>query len=130
MKGAGMNRSRIKRSRVLALVAAIALIGAACGGSDDGGAEGASPGLTVFSGREEEFVGPLFEAFEADTGIKLDVRYGDSAELAATLLEEGEASPADAFLSQDAGSLGAVAEAGLFTSLPDDLIDRIDPRFV
>ncbi|MPZ70490.1 MAG: extracellular solute-binding protein, partial [Actinobacteria bacterium] len=86
--------------------------------------------LTVYSGRDEEFVGALFETFEADTGIELDVRYGDSAELAATILEEGDSSPADVFLSQDAGSLGAVAGAGLFSELPDDLLSRVDPRFV
>jgi iron(III) transport system substrate-binding protein len=57
------------------------------------------------------------------------VRYGDSAELAATILEEGQSSPADVFLSQDAGSLGAVAKEGLFAELDEDILDRVDPRF-
>jgi iron(III) transport system substrate-binding protein len=83
----------------------------------------------VYSGRDEEFVGPLFEQFEEDTGVTLEVRYGDSAELAATLLEEGDASPADVFLSQDAGSLGAVAGEGMFAELEQDVLDGVDPRF-
>ena len=122
---------RLRRTGVfLGLVAALAATAASCGG--DGGATG-SPDedgrLTVYSGREEEFVASLFERFEADTGIQVDVRYGDSAELAATLIEEGDASPADVFFSQDAGSLGAVAEAGLFAEIDPDILNRVEERF-
>lgn len=114
----------------LGLVAALAVTATSCGGS--GGATGSSGeggSLTVYSGREEEFVGSLLKQFEADTGIRLDVRYGDSAELAATLLEEGEASPADVLFSQDAGSLGAVADAGLFAEIDPDIVGRVEERF-
>ncbi len=116
---------------MVALAGAIVLSAGACageGGATTADAEGSS-GLTVYSGRDEEFVGPVFEAFTEDEGIELEVRYGDSAELAATILEEGESSPADVFLSQDAGSLGAVAEAGLFAQLDDEVLDRVDERF-
>lgn len=121
------------RLRLITAILGLALLGAACG--DDapppppgGGSEGDGT-VTVYSGREEEFVGPLFERFETDTGIELDIRYGDSAELAATILEEGDSSPADVFLSQDAGSLGAVAAEGSFTELPSEILDRVDVRF-
>jgi iron(III) transport system substrate-binding protein len=53
--------------------------------------------LTIYSGRSEEFIAPFLEQFTAETGIEFDVRYGDSAALAAQLLEEGENSPADLF---------------------------------
>jgi iron(III) transport system substrate-binding protein len=122
---------RIRRIGVfLALGAALALVAASCG--DDGGASGSPEeggSLTVYSGREEEFVAPLFEQFEADTGVQVDVRYGDLAELAATITEEGDASPADVFFSQDAGSLGAVAEAGLFSEIEAGVLDRVEERF-
>ena len=85
--------------------------------------------ITVYSGRDEEFVGTLFDDFTEATGVEVDVRYGDSAELAATILEEGDASPADVFFAQDAGSLGAVAEGGLFAELPAEIVDRVDTRF-
>ncbi|MEX2422207.1 MAG: iron ABC transporter substrate-binding protein, partial [Actinomycetota bacterium] len=106
--------------------------GCGSGANEGGGGEtGDAPAgtLTIYSGREEEFVAPLFEAFEADTGVELDVRYGDSAELAATILEEGDGSPADVFFSQDAGSLGAVAEAGLFAPIDAEVLDRVETRF-
>jgi iron(III) transport system substrate-binding protein len=122
---------RINRIRVLlGLGAVLALVAASCG--DDGGAAGSPDGsgsLTVYSGREEEFVASLFERFEADTGTQVDVRYGDSAELAATLVEEGGASPADVFFSQDAGSLGAVAEAELFAEIDPETLEGVEERF-
>jgi len=85
--------------------------------------------LTVYSGRSESLVGPLLERFEQATGATLEVRYGESAELAGLMLEEGDRSPADVFFSQDAGALGAVAEAGLLTALPQPTLDRVPAAF-
>jgi iron(III) transport system substrate-binding protein len=72
-------------------------------------------------------VGPIVEQFEADTGIDVEVRWGNTAELAATLLEEGPNSPADVLFAQDPGGLGAVA--GMLAPLPEDVLTQVDPRF-
>ena len=97
---------------------------------------GASPetpsgSLTVYSGRSEELVAPLLEQFEADTGLTVEARYGDTAELAALILEESEADriQADVFFAQDAGALGAIAEADLFAPLDAAVLERVDARF-
>lgn len=82
--------------------------------------------LTVYSGRSEDLVGTVIADFEAATGIDVEVRYGDTAELAALLLEEGDASPADVYWAQDAGALGAVSQQGLFAELPQDVLDRVE----
>lgn len=85
--------------------------------------------LTVYSGRNENLVGPLIEQFREESGIDVQVRYGDTAEMAATILEEGDNSPADVFFGQDAGALGALAEAGRFVALPESLLEQVEPRF-
>jgi iron(III) transport system substrate-binding protein len=89
----------------------------------------AGTSLTVYSGRQEVLVGPLLEIFAKASGVNLRIRYGDSAELAAALLEEGQNSPADVFFSQDAGALGALAQRDLLATLPDELLNRVSPRF-
>jgi iron(III) transport system substrate-binding protein len=96
---------------------------------DEVAADDADGPLTVYSGRSEELVSEVFDRFTAETGIEVDVRYGDTAELAATIINEGDASPADVYWGQDAGALGALQAEGRFATLPDDLVDLVDPAF-
>lgn len=105
-------RFRTPAAAVLAVLLALPLV-AACNRGEE-----AMPSLTVYSGRSEQLVGPLFRQFTEQTGIKVEARYGDTAELAAQILEEGAGSPAQVFFAQDAGALGAVEAAGLFAPLP------------
>jgi iron(III) transport system substrate-binding protein len=93
------------------------------------GGEPSTGALVIYSGRSENLVAPIIEQFANATGIEVEVRYGSTSEMAATLLEEGQNSPADIFWAQDPGGLGAVADAGLFTPLPEDLLSRVDARF-
>jgi iron(III) transport system substrate-binding protein len=90
----------------------------------------ADPGaLVVYSGRSEALVGPIIAQFAAATGVDVEVRYGSTAEIAATILEEGPSSPADVFFAQDPGGLGAVAAAELLAPLPDELLTQVPERF-
>lgn len=75
--------------------------------------------LTIYSGRGEALIGPVIKKFEEDTGIKANVRYAGTAELATLLQEEGDQSPADVFWAQDGGALGALAPA--FADLPPEV---------
>ena len=86
--------------------------------------------LTVYSGRSESLIGPILEQFSTETGIQIEVLYGDTAGVANQILEEGENSPADVYIAQDAGALGALANAGLLSTLPSDIIERVDAPFV
>ena len=121
--------------RLLAAAAAAALLATGCGGQDpasapdDDASAGSDAPLVVYSGRNEELVQPLIDAFTEESGIEVEVRYDGSAALASTLLEEGDATPAEVFFSQDAGALGALENAGLFEPIDDEQYARVDPRY-
>ncbi len=83
--------------------------------------------LTVYSGRGEALVGPVIAQFEKDSGIKVNVRYAGTAELATLLTEEGAQSPADVFWAQDGGALGAITP--LFADLPAEVNDGVSAEF-
>jgi len=85
--------------------------------------------LTVYSGRGQELVAPILEQFTKTTGIQVQARYGETAELAATIMEEGSNSPADVYFAQDAGALGALAYTGRLRRLPEATLRRVEPRF-
>jgi iron(III) transport system substrate-binding protein len=90
----------------------------------------ADPGsLVIYSGRSESLVAPIIQQFADATGIQVEVRYGSTGEITAALLEEGANSPADIFYAQDPGGLGAVEDAGLLQTLPEDILGRVAPGF-
>lgn len=85
--------------------------------------------LTIYSGRGESLIGPLIEQAEKDLGFDIEVRYGDTSELAISILEEGRNSPADLFFGQDAGALGALAREGRTVAIPSRILSKVDERF-
>jgi iron(III) transport system substrate-binding protein len=130
--------------RLLVLLAAFVVIAAACGDDNDGqagsGDDAASDDqaaaddectdtITVYSGRDEELIGPILDSFTAATGIEVEARYGDSAELALLIQTEGDSSPADVFISQSPGALGFLAGLETLDELPDEVLDRVAEGF-
>lgn len=91
--------------------------------------EAAPKTLTVYSGREKDIMSPLIEKAKKDLGINIEVRYGDSTELAIALIEEGKNSRADIFYAQDAGSLGAIAKENRTLAIPTQLLNKVDRQF-
>ena len=140
-----MNRVEAKHGRAVQpawvlLVLIITLFAAGCqaattpsasdAATDVEEATEAAAKLVVYSGRNENLVGPLLDLYGEQSGVDVEVRYGSTAEMAATILEEGRNSPADLFYGQDAGALGALARTGRCVELPSEITDLVDARFV
>ena len=110
-----------RKTAIVALALLLAVVPAGCGDARDA--------LTIYSGRTQNLIGPLLERFNKETGIAIDVKYGDSAELALLLAEEGDRSPADVFLSQSPGATGFLTGKGVMGQLEASVLDKVDPRF-
>ena len=85
--------------------------------------------LTVYSGRTQTLVHPLLETFAEQTGVRIQVKYAGSASTAATLLEEGDNTPADVVFLQDPGSIGSLAAEGMLDKIPQETLNKVDARF-
>ncbi len=120
-------KTELSKSQIVKMLIAATLVVAAisaslaCGGGDNT--------LTVYSGRSQNLVHPLLEEFIEQSGINVRVKYAGSSSIAATVLEEGENTPADVVFMQDPGTLGALADAGRLEELPEELLAKVDPNF-
>ena len=104
----------------LTLVTALAATG--CSG-DDG------PSIVVYNAQHEQLLQEIAPAFTDKTGIKVELRNGDDAELSAQLVQEGDASPADVFLTENSPAMSAVERAGLFAPLDAAATDPIPAQY-
>jgi iron(III) transport system substrate-binding protein len=104
----------------LSLVAAFAVAG--CSG-DDG------PSIVVYNAQHEQLLEEIAPKFTEKTGIEVELRNGSDPELAAQLIEEGDASPADVFLTENSPAMSAVERAGLFAPLDDATVEPIPAQY-
>ena len=122
-----------RRLALLLAVAALSLLAAGCGFETDGGGEGAdepeTEGITLYSGRIAAAIGGAVDQYEAASDTDVQVRFGETGDLAATLVEEGSNSPADVFFAQEPGGIGAVEDAGLLAELPKDILNSVPPSY-
>jgi len=120
------NTSRLLTLAATVIVSTLTL--AACATGNDNAASDSST-LTIYAGRDEALIEPLIEDFRTETGIQTDVRYGKTPDMSALLIEEGDKTPAQVFISQDAGALGALSADGLLATLPKSITEQVPAEF-
>lgn len=89
-----------------------------------------APALTLYSGQHEDFAQALADGFTAATGIAVTLRAGDDAELANQIIEEGDGSPADLFISEEPGPVAMLDAKGLTSPVDAAALGAVDQRLV
>jgi iron(III) transport system substrate-binding protein len=115
--------NNLGRATVTALTVAGVLSGC---GSD---AAGDTETLTVYSAQHESLVRTMLEDFTAETGIELEFRDANDAELANQIVQEGEASPADVFLTENSPSIDILDDEGLLAPLDQATLDQVGEQY-
>ena len=111
--------ARISAAVVSALAAAAALSGC----SSDGDA------LVVYSAQHESLVRTMLEDFTDQTGIELEFRDANDTELANQIVQEGKASPADVFLTENSPAIDVVDREGLLAPLDQKTLDQVGEAY-
>ncbi|GAA5018867.1 iron ABC transporter substrate-binding protein [Terrabacter aeriphilus] len=117
----------------IALLTAASLGLAACGSdSGSGSGSGSTAGggeLTVYNAQHESLTQEWVDAFTTSTGIKVTVRNGSDTELSNQIMQEGAASPADVFLTENSPAMTQVENAGLFADVDQATLAQVPAQF-
>jgi iron(III) transport system substrate-binding protein len=85
--------------------------------------------LTVYNAQHESLVSTMLEGFTKKTGIKIEFREADDSELANQIVQEGKASPADVFLTENSPSIDVVDQAGLLAPVRQATLDQVGQQY-
>src|SRR5215207_155136 len=85
--------------------------------------------LTVYSAQHESLVREMLADFTDETGIELEFRDANDSELANQIVQEGDASPADVFLTENSPSIDVVDKAGLLAPLDAATLDQVGEAY-
>ena len=105
------------------------LVPSLCAGMAVTGCGGGGDTLTVYSAQHESLVRTMLQDFTEETGIELEFRDANDSELANQIVQEGDASPADVFLTENSPSIDVVDEAGLLAPLDDATLEQVGEQY-
>lgn len=89
--------------------------------------QGAS--ITVYNAQHEELTQAWADAFQAESGVTVTLRNGDDSELGNQLVQEGAASPADVFLTENSPAMSLVEKAGLFADVDPATLGQVPAAY-
>jgi iron(III) transport system substrate-binding protein len=106
------------------LTLALGLLGAAAGSMAQN-----ADGVVVYNAQHASLTQSWASGFTAATGIKVTIRNGSDMELGNQIVQEGSASPADVFLTENSPAMALVDSAGLFAPLEADTLAQVGPNY-
>ena len=86
--------------------------------------------LTIYTSRQPQLIEPIVEKFSLETGIKVNFLSGNAQELMERIDVEGDSSPADIFMTVDAGVLWQAAERDIFSSTNSKILEENIPSYL
>lgn len=107
-------------ARASHVVLAASILGASMAAS-------AAEEVNVYSARKEALIKPMLDRFTTDTGINVNLVTGSADALLRRLQVEGSASPADVFITVDAGRLYRAKKAGVLQPIQDAELESTIP---
>jgi iron(III) transport system substrate-binding protein len=123
------SRPRTTIGVAIAAAGALALTACGSGSSSGNGATDGSGSITVYNAQHESLTKEWVDAFTKQTGIKVTVRNGDDSEMSNQIVQEGAASPADVFLTENSPAMTQVENAGLFADVDKATLDQVPAGF-
>jgi iron(III) transport system substrate-binding protein len=112
--------------------AAVLMLGAAgcgdSGGSSDSGS-GGKPTLTLYNAQHEDLMKLMVDGFTKETGIKVRMRSGEDPEMANQIVQEGPASPADVFVTENSPAMTLVGAEKLFSQVAADTAAQVPAQY-
>lgn len=84
--------------------------------------------VNVYSARKEALILPLLQKFEAETGIGFNLITAKADELLQRLESEGRSTPADLFITTDAGRLQRAKDAGVLRAIDNPVLSQRIPE--
>lgn len=115
----------VRSVRWMAVVSGLAVLAAGCGD-----AAGDGPVLTLYNAQHEDLMRSMVDGFTEETGIRVEFRQGHDFELANQIVQEGEASPADVFATENSPAMSLVDGKGGFARLDDATIAQVPAEYV
>lgn len=118
----------MKKTFLAAFASAIVLFG--CNQSEQQQTPTEPQVVNLYSHRHYDIDQEIFNRFEQETGIKVNVVKASADELLVRLQQEGANSPADLLVTSDAGRLAEAAGGDFFQPYSSSLIDSLVPHYL
>lgn len=100
----------------------------ACSAKDEQAAVDHSKEVVVYSARAEHLIKPLFEQYMQETGAKITWLTDKEGPLLERIKAEGDRTPADLFMTVDAGNLWKAADEGVLQAANSKALDAAVPE--